>query len=149
MLRRRKGQPLAETVAKLEADGQTTVIIRRAGKFIGVIALADEPRPLAAEVMKRLRAQGIERLVMLTGDNASVARRVAEKIGITDVRAELLPGQKLTLIRELQHGSWSHRDDRRWRERRARAGRGHGGRGDGRRRHGGRLGDRRCRVDGR
>lgn len=99
-----KGQPLADTVAKLEAEGQTTVIIRRAGKFIGVIALADEPRAMVKEVMQRLRAQGIERLVMLTGDNASVAHRVAEQIGITDVRAELLPGNKLTLIRELQHG---------------------------------------------
>ncbi|MEO6750837.1 MAG: heavy metal translocating P-type ATPase [Opitutus sp.] len=99
-----KGRPLSITIAKLEAEGQTTVIVRRAGKFIGVIALADEPRALAGEVMQRLRVQGIERLVMLTGDNASVARRVAEKVGITDVRAELLPGDKLTLIRELQHG---------------------------------------------
>ncbi len=99
-----KGQPLADTIAKLEGDGQTTVIIRRAGKFIGVIALADEPRAMVKEVMQRLRAQGIERLVMLTGDNASVAHRVAEQIGITDVRAELLPGNKLTLIRELQQG---------------------------------------------
>ena len=99
-----KGKPLADTVAKLEAEGQTTVIIRRAGKFIGVIALADEPRALVKEVMQRLRTQGIERLVMLTGDNASVAHRIAEQIGITDVRAELLPGNKLTLIRELQHG---------------------------------------------
>jgi Cd2+/Zn2+-exporting ATPase len=96
------GQSLGETVAKLEADGQTTVIIRRAGKFIGVIALADEPRPLAAEVMKRLQAQGIKRLVMLTGDNKSVAQRVAEKVGITEVRSELLPGQKLTVVREME-----------------------------------------------
>jgi len=101
-----KGKPLAETIAKLEADGQTTVIIRRAGKFIGIIALADEPRPLAGEVMKRLRTLGIERFVMLTGDNTSVARRVAEKLGITDVRAELLPGHKLTIVHELEqdHG---------------------------------------------
>lgn len=98
----RNGQPLGETVAKLEAGGQTTVIVRRAGKFIGVIALADEPRPLAAEVMKRLQAQGIKRLVMLTGDNKSVAQRVAEKVGITEVRAELLPGQKLTVVREME-----------------------------------------------
>ena len=98
-----KGQALADTIAKLEAEGQTTVIVRRAGKFIGVIALADEPRVLVEEVMQRLRAQGIDHLVMLTGDNASVARRVADKIGITDVRAELLPGHKLSLIRELQH----------------------------------------------
>jgi Cd2+/Zn2+-exporting ATPase len=97
-----KTEPLAGTISQLEAAGQTTVIVRRAGKFIGVIALADEPRASAREVMQRLRAQGIERLVMLTGDNASVARRVAEKIGITDVRAELLPGDKLKMIRELQ-----------------------------------------------
>jgi Cd2+/Zn2+-exporting ATPase len=98
-----KGQPLADTIAKLEGDGQTTVIIRRADKFIGVIALADEPRAMVKEVMQRLRAQGIERLIMLTGDNASVAHRVAEHIGITDVRAELMPGNKLALIQELQH----------------------------------------------
>lgn len=97
-----KGQPLAATVAQLEADGQTTVIIRRAGKFIGVIALADEPRALVKEVMLRLRAQGIERLVMLTGDNASVAQRVAGQVGITEVRAELLPGNKLTIVHALE-----------------------------------------------
>ncbi len=97
-----KDQPLAATVAQLEADGQTTVIIRRAGRFIGVIALADEPRALVKEVMDRLRAQGIERLVMLTGDNASVAHRVAGQVGITDVRAELLPGNKLTIVRALE-----------------------------------------------
>ena len=97
-----KGQLLANTIVKLEAEGQTTVILRRAGTFIGVLALADEPRPLAAEVMQRLRAQGIERLVMLTGDNTSVARRVAAKVGIVDVRAELLPGQKLMVVRELE-----------------------------------------------
>jgi Cd2+/Zn2+-exporting ATPase len=89
-------------IAKLEGEGQTTVIIRRAGKFIGVIALADEPRAQVKDVMERLRAQGIERLVMLTGDNASVAHRVAGQIGITDVRAELLPGNKLTVVHELE-----------------------------------------------
>jgi Cd2+/Zn2+-exporting ATPase len=96
------GQALADTIAKLEAEGQTTVIIRRAGTFIGVIALADEPRPAAAEVIKRLQAQGIERLVMLTGDNASVAQRVGAKLGITDIRAQLLPAEKLTVVRELE-----------------------------------------------
>lgn len=98
-----KGKVLADTIARLEADGQTTVIVRRAGKYIGVITLSDEPRAVVKEVMQRLRAQGIENLVMLTGDNASVAHRVAEQVGITDVRAELLPGDKLKLIRELQH----------------------------------------------
>ncbi|HEY0968974.1 MAG TPA: HAD family hydrolase [Opitutaceae bacterium] len=93
---------LAETISKLEGEGQTTVIVRRAGRFIGVIALPDEPRALTGERMHRLRAQGIDGLVMLSGDNAPVACRGAEKIGITDVRAELLPGHKLSLISELR-----------------------------------------------
>jgi len=99
------GQPLVETLAKLEAEGQTTVLIRRSGTFIGIIALADEPRPHVAEVIERLRAQGIERLIMLTGDNASVAHRVAAQIGVTEVRAELLPASKLDLVHELEQGS--------------------------------------------
>lgn len=97
-----KGQPLATTAAGLEADGQTTVILRREGTFIGVIALADEPRVSAKAVMDRLRDLGIGHLVMLTGDNASVARRVAEKTGITGIQAELLPGSKLTRIQEIE-----------------------------------------------
>lgn len=100
-----KDQPLAEIISQLENDGQTTVIIRRGGNFIGVIALADEPRPLVKEVMERLRAQGIKRLVMLTGDNRSVAHRVADQVGITYVHAELLPGSKLTLVHEMEQGS--------------------------------------------
>jgi Cd2+/Zn2+-exporting ATPase len=89
----------------LEAEGQTTVLIRREGAFIGIIALADEPRPQVREVIERLRAQGIQRLIMLTGDNASVARRVADQIGLTEVRSELLPASKLDLVHELEQGS--------------------------------------------
>jgi len=99
-----KEQSLAGTIADLEAEGQTTVIIRRAGKFIGIIALADEPRPGVKEVIQRLRARGIKRIVMLTGDNSSVARRVADQIGLTSVYAELLPGNKLKLVHELEQG---------------------------------------------
>ena len=55
--------------------------------------------------MERLRSQGIKRLVMLTGDNESVARRVAGEIGLSDVHAELLPGSKLTLVHEMEQGS--------------------------------------------
>jgi Cd2+/Zn2+-exporting ATPase len=99
------GQPLIATVARLEAEGQTTVMIRREGAFIGIIALADEPRPQVREVIERLRAQGIQRLIMLTGDNALVARRVANQIGLTEVRAELLSASKLDLVHELEQGS--------------------------------------------
>lgn len=102
-----KDSPLAQTVSQLEADGQTTVIVRQAGKFIGVIALADEPRESSAGIMQRLKALGVNQLVMLTGDNEAVAKRVAAKVGLTDVRAALLPENKLTAIRDLekQHGA--------------------------------------------
>ncbi len=102
-----KGGALAETISKLEGDGQTTVIVRQGGKFIGVIALADEPRASSAGIMQRLKALGVNQLVMLTGDNEAVAKRVAAKVGLTDVRAALLPENKLTAIRELerQHGA--------------------------------------------
>jgi len=102
-----KGGALAETISKLEGDGQTTVIVRQGGKFIGVIALADEPRASSAGIMPRLKALGVNQLVMLTGDNEAVAKRVAAKVGLTDVRAALLPENKLTAIRELerQHGA--------------------------------------------
>jgi Cd2+/Zn2+-exporting ATPase len=101
------GSAVATAVASLETDGQTTVVVRRAGKFIGVIALADEARPGVREVMRRLLAMGIKQLVMLTGDNEAVAQRIATKVGITQVRAALLPGDKMTIIRELQqeHGA--------------------------------------------
>ena len=97
-----KGSEVAEAVARLESEGQTTVVVRRAGQFAGVIALADESRPSADGVIRRLLALGIERLVMLTGDNESVARRIAAKVGISDVRAGLLPEDKLTAIRQLR-----------------------------------------------
>ena len=101
-----KDGSLAKTVAELEGDGQTTVIVRQAGKIIGVIALADEPRKSAADIMERLKALGVEELVMLTGDNEAVAKRVAAHVGLTDVRAALLPENKLTAIRDLEkrHG---------------------------------------------
>ncbi len=59
--------------------------------------------------MERLRSQGIKRLVMLTGDNESVARRVAGEIGLSDVHAELLPGSKLTLVHEMERAAESSR----------------------------------------
>lgn len=102
-----KGGALAETISQLEGDGQTTVIVRQGGKFTGVIALADEPRASSAGIMQRLKSLGVDQLVMLTGDNEAVAKRVAATVGLTDVRAALLPEGKLTAIRELEgrHGA--------------------------------------------
>lgn len=100
------GHPLDDnvvrTVEQLEAQGRTTMAVSRNGQFLGVIGLADVPRPGVRETLRRLSDLGVQHLVMLTGDNEAVARQIAGEVGVTDVRAELLPEQKLEAIRALQ-----------------------------------------------
>ncbi len=93
---------LEEIVSRLEGQGKTTMAVRRGGQFVGVLALADEPRPCVRETLQALRKLGVRQLVMLTGDNEQVAARIGAQVGVTDVRAGLLPEQKLEAIRELQ-----------------------------------------------
>jgi Cd2+/Zn2+-exporting ATPase len=97
---------VSEQVRQMESRGKTTMLVRSNGEFLGLLALADTPRPGMQEVFSRLTGLGIQRAVMLTGDNAQVAKAVAETLGITDVRASLLPEDKLQVIDELlkDHG---------------------------------------------
>lgn len=98
---------VVQTVERLERAGRTTMVISRNGRFLGVLGLADIPRPGVAQTMQRLQTLGLRHLVMLTGDNDDVARRIAQEVGVTDVRARLLPEDKLAAIRQLhqQHGA--------------------------------------------
>ena len=93
---------LEERVAALEAAGKTTMVISQDGRFLGVLALADAPRPGVPATMKRLRDLGMEKLIMLTGDNEQVAQRIGAEVGVTDVEAELMPEDKLAIIKRLQ-----------------------------------------------
>ena len=95
-------QELLAQVESLAGAGKTVMIVGRDGVILGLLALADMPRPGVQEVLRRLRELGIRHLVMLTGDNEHVARRIAQGVGITDVRASLLPEEKLAAIHELQ-----------------------------------------------
>lgn len=93
-----------DTVARLEASGRSTMIVRRVGhdpEFLGVLGLADEPRTNARETLVALRAVGITRIVMLTGDNAGVGNAIGAAVGVDSVRAGLLPEDKVAAIREL------------------------------------------------
>jgi Cd2+/Zn2+-exporting ATPase len=98
---------IRSTLARLEDEGRSTMAVSHGNRFLGVIALADQPRPMVQATLKRLLELGIEKLVMLTGDNETVARRIARDVGVTDVRASLLPEDKLKAIRQLQqqHGA--------------------------------------------
>jgi Cd2+/Zn2+-exporting ATPase len=84
-----------------EKAGQTTVSVSTAEAPIGLIALADMVRPQAAGVLARLKRLGFSNPVMMTGDSAATASAVARQIGINDVRAGLLPDDKLIVAKEL------------------------------------------------
>ena len=92
---------LAETVPALQAAGKTVVLVGTADELEGVVALADEVRPEARRAVERLGELGVERTVMLTGDNERTAQAVADEVGIDDVRAELLPEDKVAAVEEL------------------------------------------------
>ncbi len=71
------------------------------GKYVGHIVISDELKPEADEAMKALRAAGVDRTVMLTGDKEKVAAAVAKEVGIDEVRAELLPAEKVEAVEKL------------------------------------------------
>ncbi|MDR7418205.1 MAG: cation-translocating P-type ATPase [Armatimonadota bacterium] len=85
-----------------ERRGRTALVVRVDGEPWGVMALADAVRPHARLTVERLQALSVRRIVMLTGDHAVTAQAIAHEVGITDVRAGLLPEQKLDVIRELR-----------------------------------------------
>ncbi len=95
-------EDMAALLNELEAQGKTTIWVQADGRIIGVLALADTPRPGVRGVMERLRKLGIQRLVMLTGDHERAAQKIAREVGVTDVRAELLPEDKLRAIQALE-----------------------------------------------
>lgn len=89
-------------VAGAEANGSTAVVLREDTRPLAVLAVADQLRPDAHSTIAELRELGIERVLMLTGDNATVAKTTAHALGLDDYRAELLPEDKSAAVRELR-----------------------------------------------
>ncbi|MGR4878642.1 heavy metal translocating P-type ATPase [Streptomyces sp. LARHCF249] len=92
----------AEVAGELEGSGRTAVLVQRDGVPVGVLGLADRPRPDAAAAVTALRTLTGAAPVLLTGDNPRAAGRLAAELGITDVRAGLLPQDKVSAVREQQ-----------------------------------------------
>ncbi len=92
---------LAGAAAEQEAQARTVIAVAAEGSAVGLIALADTVKDDAAEAIARLRAAGIEPL-MITGDNERTARAVAEQVGIREVLAQVLPHEKAERVRALQ-----------------------------------------------
>jgi Cd2+/Zn2+-exporting ATPase len=104
-LMKESGIPLSEEVQasldELESHGKTVVLAAIAGQLIGTIGLADMLRPNARQTIAALAKLGISQAIMLTGDNESVARTIANQAGLSGYHASLLPEDKLDLIQQL------------------------------------------------
>ncbi|MEH2053077.1 heavy metal translocating P-type ATPase [Nostoc sp.] len=95
-------EKLREIAQSWEQAGKTVVWVARGVEVMGVIAIADQVRSQAAATITRLKKLGVEQIVMLTGDNQETAHSVAKAVGIDQVYAQLLPEDKLDVIRRLQ-----------------------------------------------
>lgn len=94
-------ESLESTLEKLQQQGKTAMLVGTKAAVWGVIAVADAVRDGSAATLAALKQAGIQRTVMLTGDNERTARSIAEQVGADEVRAELLPQDKVSAIREL------------------------------------------------
>lgn len=88
-------------IERLKQEGKTVILIGTKETIVGVIAIRDEIRPQAKELIEKLHRMGIE-TVMLTGDNEVTARAIAKEIGINKVRADLKPEEKIEAVKELE-----------------------------------------------
>ncbi|MGE5243934.1 MAG: heavy metal translocating P-type ATPase [Betaproteobacteria bacterium] len=91
--------PRLEALARA---GRTAVLVACDNRTVGIIALADRPRENGRDTLDLLRRQGIESIVLLTGDTAGTARALAEAVGVDEVRADLLPEDKVSAVEELR-----------------------------------------------
>jgi cation-transporting P-type ATPase C len=95
-------QEASDWVDKLRQQAETPLLLAVDETLVGLISLRDEVRTEAPDVLKRLRANGIRRIVMLTGDHPDIAKVVAAELGIDEWRAEVMPEDKLEVVRQLQ-----------------------------------------------
>jgi Cd2+/Zn2+-exporting ATPase len=97
-----------EGLRRFDEDGKTGVLVLRksAGSnsalAIGIIAIADRPRRNARQALDALRSLGVKRILLLTGDNTGTANAIAREVGIDEVHAELLPDDKVRIVRDLE-----------------------------------------------
>ena len=99
--------PLVGEADRLEESGETPLWVAAGDAVLGLIGVADTVKEGSAEAVRALRDAGLE-VVMLTGDSERVARRIAAEVGIDRVRAQVLPGEKAEVVRELQEGGRTH-----------------------------------------
>ena len=90
-----------EKITELQTQGKTVMVLGTEKEILSFIAVADEMRESSKEVISKLNSMGIE-TVMLTGDNERTAAAIGKRVGVSDIRADLLPEDKLNFIKELR-----------------------------------------------
>lgn len=91
-----------DSIKELQKQGKTVMIAGKEDEIIALIAVADEVRETSKSVVKRLHQLGIQKTILLTGDNQSTAEAISHQVGVTDYKAELMPQDKLDFIKKLK-----------------------------------------------
>ena len=100
------GSDIAERASNLAAVGRTVILVAHNRQIVGMLVLEDSLRPEASSVITKLKKLGI-RTVLVTGDNTATAERIAGELGISEMHAEVLPAQKVEIVKQLQAQGWS------------------------------------------
>lgn len=87
---------------KLVQRGRTTMIASKGSRMLGVVGLMDQPREVVPGVMSQLRGLNVTKLIMISGDNQQVADAVAKAVGLTEARGDLMPEDKVEVIKSLR-----------------------------------------------
>ncbi|QIZ68772.1 heavy metal translocating P-type ATPase [Geobacillus subterraneus] len=93
---------IKEQITTLQTQGKTVMVLGTEKEILALIAVADEIRESSKEVIRKLHQVGIEKTVMLTGDNQRTAEAIGKQVGVSDIKADLLPEDKLNFIKELR-----------------------------------------------
>lgn len=95
-------QSIIDEITNLQEEGKTVMVLGTNKEVIGLIAVADQVRKSSKKVIQKLHQLGIERTVMLTGDNEKTAQAIGKEVGVSDISSDLLPEDKLSLIKDLR-----------------------------------------------
>jgi Zn2+/Cd2+-exporting ATPase len=93
---------LKATISDLQNEGKTVMVVGTPKEILALLAVADEVRGNSKSVIQKLHSLGIEKTIMLTGDNSGTANAIGKQVGVSEIQAELLPQDKLTFIKELR-----------------------------------------------
>lgn len=94
---------LKETISELQNKGKTVMVAGTEAEILALLAVADEVRGNSKSVIQKLHSLGIEKTIMLTGDNRGTANAIGQHVGVSDIQADLMPQDKLAFIKELRN----------------------------------------------